>query len=55
MALAQQRPSTNDDSPTVAKSGVSAAMGKLVKISPHYLHTLHLCVTSCRTVTQNDV
>ncbi|KAK9902061.1 hypothetical protein WJX75_002988 [Coccomyxa subellipsoidea] len=29
VALAQQRPSTNDDSPTVAKSGVSAAMGKL--------------------------
>jgi len=30
VALAQQRPSS-DDSPTVTKSGVSAAMGKLVR------------------------
>ncbi|BDA50989.1 Mechanosensitive ion channel protein 4 [Coccomyxa sp. Obi] len=29
VALAQQRPATSDDSPTVAKSGVSTAMGKL--------------------------
>ncbi len=47
VALAQQRPSTDDNSPTVAKSGVSAAMGKLVQILD--LLALHIpSELSCR-------